>query len=181
MKKIFLMLAITLLGVVSARSPLSFALNDQDFTYFGSKEGYLSLSLEGEKLVLHLSDEPTAMKLGFDEIKAAKYTADDGGEKSYREADYRKDPGARLNLAKLAKCSVSYSRAEVAHKNAHLRAVVGVYQEALQALGFEAESTVSRGSIRDYVFAHGPQRLKLSFSHGYNEGTRFVEVRMTTL
>lgn len=138
-------------------------------------------ALEGKKLVLHLSDEPTAMKLGFDEIKAAKYTADDGGEKSYREADYRKDPQARLTLAKLAKCNVLYRRAEVAHKNAHLRAVVGVYQQALEALGFEPESTVARGTIRDYVFSHGPQRLKVSFPRGYDEGPRYVEVRMTTL
>lgn len=176
-----LILIVMLLGVASARSPLSFAFDDQGFTYFGSKQAYLSLSLEGEKLVVHLSDEPTDMKLGFDKIASAKYRADDGSQKSYREADYRKDPQARLTLAKLAKCNVSYSRAEIAHKNAHLRSVVGVYQQALEALGFEPESTVIHGNIRDYVFAHGEQRLKVSFSRSYDEGTRYVEVRMTTL
>lgn len=131
--------------------------------------------------MLHLSDDPSAMKLGFDEIKAPHYRADDGDEKSYREADYRRDPQRRLTLAKLARCNVSHNRAEVAHKNAHLRAVVGVYKEALSALGFAPESASSRGNIHDYVFAHGDQRLKVSFSRGYDEGTRYVEVRMTTL
>lgn len=184
MKKIAIALFIALtLGAAFAQSPLKFGFDDSDFTYFGSDEGYLSLSLEAGRLVLHLSDQPSLMRLRFEEIRTPKRTDIDGdGKVSYKEADYRSDPQKRLTLAKLARCDVAYNRAEVSHEEARLKAVMATYQEALTLLGFELETNAARGGVRDLVFAHDDgQQLRVSFSRGFDEGASFVKVRMTAV
>ncbi len=121
------------------------------------------------------------MWLRFEEIRTPKRTDMDGnGKVSYKEAKYRSDPQKRLTLAKLARCDVAYNRAEISHEEARLKSVMATYQEALTLLGFELETNAARGSIRDMVFAHeGGQRLRVSFSRGFDEGHSFVKVRMT--
>lgn len=182
MKKVLVLLfVLSGLGAAFAQSPLKFGFDDSAFTYFGSDEGFLSLSLEEGRLVLHLSDQPSAMWLRFDEIGTPKRTDMDGaGKVSYKEAKYRSDPHKRLTLAKLARCDVAYNRAEVSHEEARLRVVMATYQEALSRLGFELETNAARGTIRDLEFAHDSgQRLRVSFSRGFDDGHSFVKVRMT--
>ncbi len=182
-KTVFLILIAMILGAASAQSSLRFGYDDSDFTYFGSDEGYLSLSLEEGRLVLHLSDQPSDMWLRFDKINAPQRTDFDGtGKTTYKEADFRADPHKRLTLAKLARVDVAFNRAEIAHEEARPKAVMATYQEALTLLGFELETNAARGSIRDMVFAHeGGQRLRVSFSRGFDEGHSFVKVRMTAV
>jgi hypothetical protein len=93
-----LILALVILGEASAQNKLTFAFDDSDFTYFGSDEGYLSLSYEDDRLVMHLSDQPSDMWLKFDKINTPKRTAMDGsGQESYKEASYRADPQKTLD------------------------------------------------------------------------------------
>lgn len=181
MKKLLLVLMLVALGAAFAQSNLSFAFDDKDFTYFGSEEGYLSLALEEDKFVFHLSDEPTGMKLSFDEIDTPNYAGNDGDDEDWEESDYRKDPNKRITLARLVRCDVARNRAEVSHKNARLNSVIEVYGEALNTLGFEPETNLVRGTARDYTFVRGDQRLQVSFSRVFDEGDRLVKVRMTTL
>ena len=180
-KTVFLILITIILGAASAQSSLRFSFDDSDFTYFGSDEGYLSLSYEDDRLVVHLSNQPSAMFLRFDKINAPQRTDFDGeGKTTYSEADFRADPHKRLTLAKLARCDVAYNRAEISHEEARLKSVMATYQEALTLLGFELETNAARGSSRDMVFAHeSGQQLRVSFSRGFDEGHSFVKVRMT--
>jgi len=169
------------LGEAFAQGTLRFGFDDSDFTYFGSEEGYLSLTYEEDQLIMHLSDQPTDMWLRFDKIKTPKTTDMDGeGQVSYSEAKYRADPQKRLTLAKLVRCEVARNRAEIAHENARMSAVMATYQEALTLLGFELETNAARGANRDLEFVHDSgQRLRVSFSRGFDEGHSFVKVRMT--
>lgn len=182
MKKILVLLLFALtLGTVSAQGTLKFGFNDADFTYFGSDEGYLSLTYDDDRLVMHLSDQPSDLWLKFDEINTPQRNDTDGdGQVDYDEAEFRADPHKRLTLAKLARCDVAHNRAEVAHERARLSSVVATYQEALSLLGFALKTTAVRGAYRDLVFAHeGGQRLRVAFSQGVDEGRSFVKVRMT--
>ncbi len=181
MQKFLLILILMTLGEAFAQSTLRFGFDDSDFTYFGSEEGFLSLTYEEDRLIMHLSDQPSDMWLRFDKVKTPKTTDMDGeGQVSYSEAKFRADPQKRLTLAKLVRCEVARNRADISHENARMNAVMATYQEALTLLGFELETNAARGSIRDMVFAHeGGQRLRVSFSRGFDEGHSFVKVRMT--
>lgn len=184
MKKTLALLLFTLtLGTASAQGSLKFGFNDSDFTYFGSDEGYLSLTYDDDRLVMHLSDQPSDLWLKFDEIETPQHTDDDGdGQVDYDEDEFRADPHKRLTLAKLARCDVAYNRAEIAHERARLSSVVATYREALTLLGFALETNAVRGANRDLVFAHeGGQRLRVAFSQGFDEGHSFVKVRMTAV
>ena len=183
MKKAVLITLIMLLGAAYAQSPLSFRFDDQDFTYFGSKEGYLSLSLEDDTLVVHLSDQPAGMRIHFDKIAKASCAKMDGsGTESCNEVEYRRDPVKRLALAKLTNCEVARDRAILGHENTSLPNAVAMYSEALELLGFKPETKISlRGTGRDYVFTHGEQRLQVSFSRGVDDGDQLVKVRLTAV
>ncbi len=86
----------------------------------------------------------------------------------------------RRNLARLARVDVAHNRAEIAHENARMRAVMAAYQEALQQLGFELETNAARGAFRDLVFVNeSGQQLRAVFSRGFDRGHSFVRVRMT--
>ncbi|CAA9368260.1 MAG: Chaperone protein DnaK [uncultured Chloroflexia bacterium] len=182
MKKVLLTLILMILGMAFAQSSLTFAFDDQDFAYSGSEEGYLSLTLEGGELVVHLSDEPTGTMLRLDEITASEDMDVDGdGQVTYDEAVSRSGPQKRLTLAKLAHCDVSRTRAEIAHENARLSSVVEAYSAALAALEFQPETNVVRGTAGDYTFARGDQRMGVSFSHGIDDGHSVVKVMLTAL
>lgn len=181
MKKTVSLILITLiLGAASAQSSLRFGFDDSDFTYFGSEEGFLSLTYEEDQLIVHLSDQPSDMWLRFDKVKTPKTTDMDGeGQVSYSEARFRADPQKRLTLAKLVRCEVGRNRADISHENARMNAVMATYQEALTLLGFELETNAARGPTRDLEFANdNGQRLRVSFSRGFDEGDSFVKVRI---
>lgn len=178
-KTVFLILITLILGAASAQGTLKFSFDDKDFTYFGSDEGYLSFSYEDNRLTMHLSDQPSDMWLKFDKIDTPQRTDMDGeGQVSYTEEEFRADPQKRLTLAKLARCDVAYNRAEISHEDAPMQAVMATYQEALTLLGFELETNAGQGSIRALEFAREGQRLRVSFSRGFDEGDSFVKVRM---
>jgi hypothetical protein len=182
MKKIiFALFALSTVGAALAQGTLKFGFDDSDYTYYGSEEGYLSLTYEGNRLIMHISDEPTDLRLRFDEIEPLRTLDDDGqGDKDHDEDDARKDPQRRLTLAKLARCDVAHNRAEIAHENVRMGVVMAAYQEALQQLGFELETNAARGAFRDLVFVHeSGQQLRAVFSRGFDEGDSFVKVRMT--
>jgi len=182
MKKIVLLIfVLSIAGTAFAQGTLKFGFDDSDYTYFGSKQGYLSLTYEGNRLIMHISDEPTDLWLRFNEIKALSRVADDGtGDANYSEDDARKDSVKRRNLARLARCDVAHNRAEIAHENARMRVVMAAYQEELQKLGFELETNAARGAFRDLVFVHeNGQQLRMVFSRGFDRGDSFVKVRMT--
>lgn len=179
---VFLVIVLSVLGAASAQSSLKFGFDDSDFTYFDSEEGYLSLTYEDNRLIMHLSDQPSDMWLRFDKINAPRrMKLDNSEQEDYDEAKFRADPQKRLTLAKLARCDVAYNRAEISHEEARLKAVMATYQEALSLLGFELETNAARGAIRDLVFANSGQRLRVSFSRGFDEGASFVKVRMTAI
>lgn len=180
MQKFLLILTLMILGAASAQSTLKFGFDDSDFTYFGSEEGFLSLTYEEDRLIMHLSDQPSDMWLRFDKVKTPQTTDMDGeGQVSYTEAKFRADPQKRLTLAKLVRCEVGRSRADISHENARINAVIATYQEALTLLGFELEANAARGANRDLEFVHDSgQRLRVSFSRGFDEGHSFVKVRM---
>ena len=179
-KAVWFTLIIMTLGAAYAQSPLSFRFDDQDFTYFGSEAGYLSLSLEDDTLVVHLSDQPTGMRIRFNKIATASCAKMNGsGPENCNEAEYRRDPVKRLALAKLTNCEVARSRAILGHENTSLSNAVAMYSEALALLGFKPETAITfRGTGRDYVFTRGEQRLQVSFSQGIDHGDMLVKVRM---
>jgi hypothetical protein len=182
MKKIiFMLFALSIVGAALAQGTLKFGFDDSDYTYYGSEEGYLSLTYEDNRLIMHISDEPTDLWLRFNEIKTLRTLDDDGqGDKDHAEADARKDPEKRRKLARLARCDVAHNRAEIAHENARMRVVMAVYQEELQKLGFELETNTPRGASRDMIFVHeNGQQLRAVFSRGFDRGDSFVKVRMT--
>lgn len=76
---------------------------------------------------------------------------------------------------------MSRTHAEIAHENARLVSVVEVYRVVLAALEFYPETNVMQNAARDYIFAHGDQRMKVSFSHGVDDGHSLVKVRLTVL
>ena len=180
-KIVLLIFALSIAGAAFAQGALKFGFDDSDYTYFGSKQAYLSLTYEGNRLIMHLSDEPTNLWLRFNEIKTLRTLDDDGqGDKDHDEDDARKDPMKRRNLAKLARCDVAHNRAEIAHENARMRLVMTAYQEELQKLGFELETNTPRGAFRDMIFVHeNGQQLRMVFSRGFDRGDSFVKVRMT--
>lgn len=182
MKKIVLLIfVLSIAGAAFAQGGLKFGYDDSDFTYFGSEEGYLSLTYEDNRLIMHISDEPTSLQVQFDEIEPLiKLGNDPEDHDEYDEADARRDPRKRLTLAKLARCDVAHNRAEIAHENVRMSAVMAAYQEALQQLGFELETNTAQGAFRDLVFVHSSgQQLRAVFSNGFDEGDSFVKVRMT--
>lgn len=182
MKKVLLALILVLLGTASAQGNLTFAFDDQDFAYVGSEAGYLSLTLEGGRLVVHLSDEPTDTMLRLDGTRTPeRMDADGDGRVTYDEAISRSSPQKRLTLTKLAHCDVSRTRAEIAHQNARLSSVVEAYSAVLAALEFQPETNVMRGTAGDYTFARGDQRMGVSFSHGVDDSQSLVKVTLTAL
>jgi hypothetical protein len=180
-KTVLLILTLMALGAASAQGNLKFGFNDSDFTYYGSEQGYLSLTYEDNRLIMHISDEPTDLWLRFNEIKTLRTLDDDGqGDKDHAEADARMDPEKRRNLARLARVDVAHNRAEIAHENTRMRVVMAAYQAELQKLGFELETNAARGAFRDLVFVHDSgQKLRAVFSRGFDRGDSFVKVRMT--
>lgn len=181
LKRIVLLLALLSLGAAFARSNLSFGVDDQDFSYFNSKTGYVSLGLEGDKLMIHITDQPTPMKLNYTKIRTPNYAAINGQLKSYKEADFKKDPVKRAKLQRLADCEVSFNRAKIAHENARMSSVVAAYTEALSALGFEPSAPVIHGRVREHTFARGDQHVKVSFYRGANGRRGLVNVDMRAI
>lgn len=180
-RTVFLILIAMILGAASAQGTLKFGFDDSDFTYIDSEEGYLALTYEENRLIVHLTNQPSDMWLRFDKIRAPTHAAmTRTGDEKYSEAQIHADPQKRLTLAKLARCDVAHNRAEIAHENARMNTVMATYQEALTLLGFELETNAARGANRDLEFAHDSgQRLRVSFSRGFDEGHSFVKVRMT--
>lgn len=182
MKKLLLALILVTLGTAFTQSRLTFAFDDKDFLYSGREAGYLSLTLEGDELVVHLSDKPTDTMLRLDETRAPERMDTNGdGRVTYDEATSLSSPQKRITLVKLAHCDVSRIHAEIAHQNARLSSVVEVYSAALAALEFQPETKVMWGAAGDYTFARGNQRMGVSFSHGVANGHSLVKVTLTAL
>ncbi len=181
LKRIVLLLALLSLGAAFARSNLSFGVYDRDFTYFNSKTGYVSLGLEGDKLMIHITDQPTPMKLNYTKIRASNHVAIDGTLKNYKEEQLVRDPAQRLKLQHLADVEVSFNRAKIAHENARMSSVVAAYTEALSALGFESSPPVIHGRVRNQTFVRDHQRVKLSFYRGTNGRVGLVNVDMRAI
>lgn len=180
-KRTLLVLLLLSFGAAFARSNISFAVNDQGYTYFKSKGGYLQLRLEGDKLVFHLTPKPTPMKLVYSKINTPNYMAINGEAKSWKEVDYRKDPMKRINLQRLADCDVSFAKAVIRHENGRLTEVYKVYQSALSDLGFQPTTHVEGGRARDYVYERGNQRLQMSFYRGSNGRRGLVQVTIKAI
>lgn len=182
MKKLLWALILMVFGTAFAQGSLTFAFDDEDFPYFGSGAGYLSLTSEGDKLVVHLSNKPSDTMLKFDQTPTPKRMDTDGdGKVTYNEAVNYNEPQKRRTLVKLAHCDVSQTRAEIAHENARLNSVVEVYSAALIALEFQPETNVMRGVASDYTFARGNRRIGVSFSDGVDDGHSLIKVTLTAL